>query len=290
MPPIAIGANYWIVDSGATNHVTGDRSAFLNYRALKKGEHTILVADSREIDVIGVGDIALAFSQGPGKQYLLERVLHVTFRANGTTVGEGTVINKLFYIKVASGIVNSPHSAYVTKDHGDAMLWHNRLGHLSLRAVKRLAGSVLGLKVAGSIPDTCLCEACILGKLCQQPFLPVDTRKRSKSPMSLMHSDVVGPMQVQSQTGKRYMLVFTDDCTRWSEGYFMAAKSEVFEKFKIFQAKVENLNYGKIQKLRTDGGGEYAAGEFIAYMQRKGITHEVTAPYSSASNGVAERT
>jgi transposase InsO family protein len=266
-----------------------------------------------------VGDIALAFTQGHGKQYLLEHVLHVaefgtnsllsvirltsdqqlkgefghdnvTFRADGTTVGVGTVINKLFYVKVASGIINSPHAAYVTKDHGDAMLWHNRLGHLSLRAVKKLEGSVSGLNIARSVPDTCLCEACILGKLCRQPFHPVDTRKRSKSPMSLIHSDVVGPMQVQSQTGKRYMLVFTDDCTRWSEVYFMAAKSEVFEKFKIFQAKVENLNYGKIQKLRTDGGGEYAAGEFIAYMQRKGITHQVTAPYSSASNGVAERT
>jgi hypothetical protein len=155
MPTAAIGADYWIVDSGATNHITGDRSAFLNYQTLKKGdsEHTISVADSQEIDVIGVGDITLAF-KGQGKQYLLERVLHVaefgtnsllsvirltndqqlkvefghnnvTVRADGTTVGVGTVINKLFYVKVASGIINSPHAAFVTKDHGDAILWHN---------------------------------------------------------------------------------------------------------------------------------------------------------------------
>jgi hypothetical protein len=56
----------------------------------------------------------------------------VTFRADGTTVGVGTIINKLFYLKVASGFINSPHAAYVTKNHSDAMLWHDRLGHLSL--------------------------------------------------------------------------------------------------------------------------------------------------------------
>lgn len=153
-----------------------------------------------------MGNIALTFSQGPEKQYLLESVLHVaefgtnsllrviwltndqklkvefehdnvTFRANGTTVGEGTVVNKLFYFKVASGVVNSYHSTYITKDHYDTILWYNRRGHLSLRTVKRLAGSVLGRKVAGSMLDSCLCGACILGMLCRQQFLTIDMRK-----------------------------------------------------------------------------------------------------------------
>ena len=52
---------------------------------------------------------------------------------------------------------------------------------------------------------------------------------------------------------------------------------------------MENLGH-KIQYLRTDGGGEYFSAEFIRYLDRKGITRQITAPHSPTSNGVAEWT
>ena len=57
------------------------------------------------------------------------------------------------------------------------------------------------------------------------------------------------------------------------------SKDEALEKF-VF--------YMRIKVIRSDQGGEYEApiGEFCAQHR---IIHEVTAPYSPQSNGVAER-
>ena len=122
----------------------------------------------------------------------------------------------------------------------------------------------------------------------RKPFPSVDPLKRSSKPMQLIHTDVVGPLQARSHSGKRYAIVFTDDYTRWSEIHFMALKSEAPAKFQLFSAKIEK--YGKIEMLRTDGGGEYGSSEFTEYLRMKGIEHQITAPYSPASNGISERT
>ena len=293
------------MDSGATNHVTRIASLFINYRQLQPGERAIKVADDRYIDVAETGDIIISFDNG--NKIILQAVLHVVgfgnnnllsvfrllsdgFKVDFTinsarllkdkkAIATRPVFGKMFYLKTLDGVVNHSNpseSTFLTKTlpSDDAILWHNRLGHLSLRAVKKLSGHVDGLKIQGTIPDTCLCEACIIGKLHRKPFLPV--AKRSTTPIGLTHSDVVGPFQVRSHRRNRYMLVFTDDCTRWSDAYYTPEKSNVPEKFQIFEAKMENLGH-KIQYLRTDRGGEYSSAEFISYLDQRGITRQITA-------------
>ena len=68
----------------------------------------------------------------------------------------------------------------------------------------------------------------------------------------------------------------------------MKHKSEVLEKFKEWEAAVTNQAEGKIKKLRTDNGGEYASTEFEDFLEEKGIRHETTVPHSPQQNGVAE--
>ena len=38
-----------------------------------------------------------------------------------------------------------------------------------------------------------------------------------------------------------------------------------------------------------DGGGENLSAEFAEFCEKKGITHEVTPPYTPQHNGVSER-
>jgi len=52
---------------------------------------------------------------------------------------------------------------------------------------------------------------------------------------------------------------------------------------------VTNECVNSIATLRTDNGGEYILNDFETYLKSKGIHHELTAPYSPAQNGVAER-
>ena len=83
--------------------------------------------------------------------------------------------------------------------------------------------------------------------------------------------------------------MFIDDYTRCCAVYFMKHKSEVFDKFKEFEATTTNEVGKAIGTLRTDNGGEYLSTEFQNYLRVKGIRHELTVPHSPQQNGVAER-
>lgn len=66
-------------------------------------------------------------------------------------------------------------------------------------------------------------------------------------------------------------------------------KDEIFEIFKRFKIPIENQCEKKIKILRTDGGGEYTSKQFEEFCAKRGIAHEVTAPYTSQNNGIPER-
>ena len=85
--------------------------------------------------------------------------------------------------------------------------------------------------------------------------------------------------------------MFTDDYSRYTEVYFLKAKSEAPEQFKEYVAKVENLHSkAKVCRIRVDGGGEYGSREkFLKYLAEGGIIKEVSAPYSQQQNGLSER-
>ena len=119
-----------------------------------------------------------------------------------------------------------------------------------------------------------------------KPFKPL-THQQSKKKLELVHSDVCGPLQVESIGGSRYFVTFIDDYSRCVSVYFINHKTEVFERFKLFEAMVTKECGEPIMKLRTDNGGEYYVQG--AYLTSKGIEHQLTIPYSPQQNGVAER-
>ena len=87
----------------------------------------------------------------------------------------------------------------------------------------------------------------------------------STKPLELVHSDVCGPFKA-SRGGFCYFVTFQDDYTKFAMVYFMAKKSEVFQKFQEFSAVATKLHGADIlklcfqhsnavQSLRVDGGG-----------------------------------
>ena len=76
--------------------------------------------------------------------------------------------------------------------------------------------------------------------------------ERSTELLSLIHTDVCGPMSTQARNGLSYFLTFTDDHSRYGHVYLLTYKSEVFEKFKEYKSEVENQLGQSIKVLRSD--------------------------------------
>ena len=130
------------------------------------------------------------------------------------------------------------------------------------------------------------CEKCVEGKISRKPFKSVGEIHFTRR---LHGNDVCRHMPTDTIGGRRYFVTFIDDYTRCCKVCFMRNKWEVFDKFKEFKSCTTNECGLLIGTLLSDNGGEYLSKEFESYLQSRGIHHELSAPYSPAQNGVAER-
>lgn len=96
-------------------------------------------------------------------------------------------------------------------------------------------------------------------------------------------------MSIPSLTGSLYYVLFQDDASGFCVVYFLKKKSEVFQQFKIFVARVLTETGNRVCAIRSDNGGEYTDGEFQKFLSLNGIRHEKCAPYTPEQNGVSER-
>jgi len=129
------------------------------------------------------------------------------------------------------------------------------------------------------------CETCVEAKLTRSSFKRVE---RNTKVLDLIHSDICDLKFAPTRGGNKYFITFIDDCTKYCYVYLLKSKDEAIDKFKIYKEEVETQQYEKIKMIRSDRGGEYVE-PFGELCSQHGIIHEVTAPYSPQSNGVAER-
>jgi transposase InsO family protein len=132
------------------------------------------------------------------------------------------------------------------------------------------------------------CEDCLTGKQ-HRETIPKQANWRANQKLELIHSDVCGPINPQSNGGNRYFITFTDDFSRKTWVYFLQDKSSVFEVFKRFKMLVENESGCLIQCLRTDRGGEFTSTIFNEFCSEHGVKRQLTAAYTPQQNGVSER-
>jgi hypothetical protein len=170
----------------------------------------------------------------------------------------------------------------------DSWTWHRRLGHLNFASMKKMKQEeiVYGLPVIADSRN--VCEGCVKGKHHREKFDQGEAW-RAKHPLELVHTDLCGPMQVESIGGNRYFLTFIDDYSRMCWVYFLRNKSDTLSVFKKFKILVETQSGYSLKKLRSDRGGEYTSYEFQNYCASLGVERQLTVAYSPQQNGVAER-
>ena len=164
------------------------------------------------------------------------------------------------------------------------MLWHSRLGHVNHRTLSKIHEIADGVPKLDAI--SIFCEPCTVAKFPRTISRKTSTPTTKK--LELVHSDV-GTMPEPSIGGQKYYVTFTDDMTRYHWTYLMKNKSKVESIFKSWKQRVEHESGCKLQRLRTDGGGEYIPQTLLMMLHDCGIKHEKTPAHTPEMNGVAER-
>lgn len=300
--------NVWYLDSCASSHMTQNAEWLQD---VQKTCVPVVTANNEQLSARSRGTVEVNVKLGDKEKLVyIEEVLHVPkLAANLLSVskivekGHKVIFDKSGCkirdlrgrIKARANLhqgvyrlESAEETACSIKEEGNANdLWHKRLGHLNRKGMDLLRkGLATGMK--NCVINTEKCNTCVEGKSSRLPFKKQG--RRSNSLLQLIHSDVCGPMSTYSIGGAKYMLTFIDDFSRKKFVYFLKGKHEVTDAFIKFKALVENQSEQKIKVIRTDNGKEYVNNRLKQILEKFGIVHQTTEPYTPEHNGVAERT
>lgn len=89
--------------------------------------------------------------------------------------------------------------------------------------------------------------------------------------MELVHTDLCGPIGVDSYYGDRYFILFMDDYSSMMIVFFMKVKSHTFDVFKWYKERVEKEIGKPLKWLRSGRGGKFMSIEFTNFCVENGI-------------------
>ncbi|KAK2981534.1 hypothetical protein RJ640_024847 [Escallonia rubra] len=241
-----VDCNKWILDSGCSRHMTGDRSLFShitskngglvtfgdnsNGKIIGKGKigtgsisiDNVSLVDSLEFNLISISQL---IDSGHKVQFEGEKCL-ISHASDGSTLigkRDGNIYTLSFDASDYS------REVCLSVQHNDIWLWHRRLGHVHMDLIKKLLSKdlVRGLPNLRFIKDR-VCDACQYGKQSKTSFQAKNVVSTSR-PLQLLHLDLFGPTRNASLGGKFYAFVIVDDFSRYTWILFLSRKDEAFE-------------------------------------------------------------
>ncbi|KAM7509738.1 hypothetical protein LguiB_008613 [Lonicera macranthoides] len=288
----------WVIDSGATDHMTGNSSLFSTFQS-HISPSSVTLADGTSSSVLGSGTITptpviplSSVLHLPQLSFNLISVSQLTRKLNccisffpdyclfqdlmtKKIIGKGHESGGLYILDTS--IPKSVACSGVTS----AFKAHCRLRHPSLPLLKELCPQ---FNKVSSLD----CESCQFAKHHRSSLSP-RVNKRASAPFELVHSDVWGPCPVMSKTGFKYFVTFVNDYSRTTWLYLMKSRSELFSHFCAFCAEIKTQFATSVHILRSDNAKEYLSSSFQTYMIQNGILHQTSCVDTPSQNGVAER-
>ncbi|PWA55505.1 ribonuclease H-like domain-containing protein [Artemisia annua] len=171
----------------------------------------------------------------------------------------------------------------------EAHLWHRRLGHVNFKNINKLVkGNLVKGLPSKTFKTDHSCLACKKGKQHNASCKKLGERT-VREPLELLHMDFFGPVSVSSLNKKKYCLVVTDDCSRFSWVFFLGFKDDTFDAIHDLIISLENQLRLKVRGIRCDNGTEFKNKLMDDFCASKGIKREFSITRTPQQNGVAER-
>ena len=260
------GCRDWIVDSGSTSHFIDNKAELSNYRTITPS--SLDLGGGITTSIVGLGDVCLTVQAGSkinkcairnvrnvpnlgyrilsvsttakrGGQILFDdKGVRIVSNADKSLLAEGKLVRGLYRVRT---IPSSDAFKEVALANNHLNLWHQRLAHVYPQAIQYMArhGVVKGLDQISGL-KTHNCHGCILGKS-HRAIIPKSRSNPATKLLELVHTDVLGPVEVPSVGGSRCLITFIDDFSHWVTEYTMKTKSESLKYFKIFKALQRNI-------------------------------------------------
>ena len=308
------GRHHWMIDSGCTDHLSPFLDDFAHLGNLVR--HAV-IANGQKVPMYGPGKIIINQCIKGSEPLVLKEVWYAPHAGHRllsvptlTSQGYKCIIsdqessiwdtNENLVIRVcASSPNNNLHwfpSESMTPTRGlvnslvkedSYELWHQRFGHLSKNALRQAPFHVTGLPTVNAPATSSPCKGCALGKM-HDRFYPV-SGKRATHPLGLVHTDLVGPMPMESRTRARYVLTFIDDYSGYALIAFIRNKDATSQHFQAMVSWAETFTSHSLTSVHSDRGGEFMAGELQMFFHSRGVTHQTSVPHTPQQNGRAER-
>nr|GEY23437.1 integrase, catalytic region, zinc finger, CCHC-type, peptidase aspartic, catalytic [Tanacetum cinerariifolium] len=216
----------WIIDSGCSKHMTGNRALLTNFVGKFLG--TVRFGNNDFAVIAGYGDVAIGsmtikkvyYVEGLGHNLFsvgqfCDKGLEVAFRKStcfvrnddGVDLLAGDRSSNLYTIALNEVASISSIFLIAKASSSQSWLWHQHLSHLNFTTINNLVKNnlVQGLPKMKFEKDH-LCSACKQGKI-HQKHHKSKMAFASNKPFYLLHMDLSGSMRVESINGKRYVLV-----------------------------------------------------------------------------------
>ena len=315
------GHESWLVDSGATTHVSINTKMMTNIKTATEGEH-VRVGNNETMKATAIGDLILE-QKNTGKKLKLEEVMVVPgFAKNLISVGRLTEKGNEFVAgKEGSKILNESGDMLKFETGSDGMAYliasrvkgeqklfnveriveedeetekkerkqymdineaHQKFGHATESVVRET------LKALEIIPTgkMSVCDGCARAKATQKRTNKT-TKVTADKPGERLFMDTSGPYS-ETVMGSRYWFKFVDDKTRKSWDFYGARKNAITKFLKDILDKLKAS--GKpVKYLRCDNAGEHMSELRKICEGEYGIQLEYTAPHTPQHNGVVER-
>ncbi|KAI7963842.1 hypothetical protein MJO29_004269 [Puccinia striiformis f. sp. tritici] len=188
--------------------------------------------------------------------------------------------------------VNKPdfdwHASDLTKDEIELLFWHRLFGHCGLRRIRKMIKLKLGIGLPSKIPTGDIkCPVCMIAKGTRKNnLLPT---YRPVAPLDIIAADLMGPFEIPTFGGGKYVLAIRDIATSYSEVKILRTKGEACKLLMNQILRFETATGKKVRCLRSDNGGEFESKVLADFLKEKGIKAERSLPYHHYQNGAIER-
>nr|GFB76422.1 retrovirus-related Pol polyprotein from transposon TNT 1-94 [Tanacetum cinerariifolium] len=203
----------WIIDSGCSKHMTGNRALFTNF--VEKFLGTVRFGNNDFAVIAGYGDVVIGsmtikkvyYVEGLGHNLFgvgqfCDKGLEVAFRKStcfvrnedGVDLLTGDRLLNLYTIALNEVASNSSTCLLAKASSSQSWLWHQRISHLNFATINNLVKNNLvpGLPKMKFEKDQ-LGSACEQGKI-HRKHHKSKTAFASNKPLYLLHMDLCGPM------------------------------------------------------------------------------------------------